>query len=163
GGVAMLAVVCPGCGRQVQVPEGAARPTRCPACSGALPPPATPGAGTAWWLGGDAAPAPVPTLARTETSPGPAPAPGGTTAGSFPFLGAPQAPDEIGRLGGYRVLRALGQGGMGVVFEAEDVTLKRRVALKVMKPEAAAHPDGRARFLREARTAAALSHDHIIP
>src|SRR5262249_57393115 len=109
---------------------------------------------------GDAArPPPLP---RGDPAPSPAPPPlappPGTTVRSFPFLGPPQSPDELGRLGGYRVLRALGQGGMGVVFEAEDVTLKRKVALKVMKPEAAAHPDGRARFLREARTAAALSH-----
>jgi serine/threonine protein kinase len=61
------------------------------------------------------------------------------------------------------VLRLIGEGGMGVVFEAEDSRLKRKVALKVMRPEAAGHPQGRARFLREAEAVAALSHDHIIP
>src|SRR5262249_44115583 len=50
--------------------------------------------------------------------------------GPFPFLRPPLEPDEIGRLGNYRVLRLLGQGGMGIVFEAEDITLRRRVALK---------------------------------
>ncbi len=54
------------------------------------------------------------------------------------FLAPPRAPDEIGRLGGYRVLRVLGAGGMGVVFEAEDTQLNRRVALKAMKPRLAA-------------------------
>jgi formylglycine-generating enzyme required for sulfatase activity len=79
-----------------------------------------------------------------------------------PYLSPPELPDELGRLGGFRVLRLLGQGGMGAVFEAEDVGLQRRVALKVMLPQAAAHPQGRTRFLREARAAAALSHDHIV-
>jgi serine/threonine protein kinase len=60
------------------------------------------------------------------------------------------------------MLRQLGEGGMGVVFEAEDARLKRKVALKVMRPEAAAHPQGRARILREAEAVAALSHDHIV-
>jgi WD40 repeat protein len=77
------------------------------------------------------------------------------------FLAAAEAPDELGRLGGYRVLQVLGTGGMGLVFRAEDVRLKRPVALKVMKPELAAKPDAHARFLREAQTAARVKHDHI--
>ncbi|MFO0821938.1 MAG: protein kinase [Gemmataceae bacterium] len=78
------------------------------------------------------------------------------------YLAPPQAHDEIGRLGGYRVLRLLGEGGMGSVFLAEDVTLQRAVALKVMKPEIAAKTNARERFLREARAAAKIKHDHII-
>ena len=70
--------------------------------------------------------------------------------------------DELGRLAGFRVLRPLGAGGMGLVFEAEDLALRRRIALKVMKPAFAAVPKHRQRFLREARAAAALRHDHII-
>ena len=81
---------------------------------------------------------------------------------NFAFLAAAQSPDEIGRLGGYRVLRVLGSGGMGVVFEAEDPRLKRHVALKVMKPDLAANPQSRHRFLREAQAMAALDHDHIV-
>ena len=79
------------------------------------------------------------------------------------FLSPPQAADEMGRLSGYRVLKLLGEGGMGLVFEAEDLRLERRVALKVMKPEIAAKEQHRARFVREARTAAKVEHDHICP
>lgn len=79
------------------------------------------------------------------------------------FLAPPQSPDEIGRLNGYRILRKLGEGGMGLVFEAEDIDLNRRVALKVMRPEVATHRASRARFLREAKAAAAVEHAHIVP
>jgi hypothetical protein len=78
------------------------------------------------------------------------------------FLAPSQAPDELGRLGPYRVLRVLGIGGMGVVFQAEDPRLRRSVALKVMKPSLAVSGTARQRFLREAQTTAALEHDHII-
>lgn len=53
---------------------------------------------------------------------------------SFPFLLPARQPDEIGRLGNYRVLRLLGKGGMAFVFLAEDVALYRPVALKVTGP-----------------------------
>src|SRR5207248_6897379 len=78
------------------------------------------------------------------------------------FLSPPQKSGELGRLGQYRILKQLGQGGMGVVFQAEDRQLRRLVALKVMRPDLAAQDQARARFLREARAAAALKHDHIV-
>ena len=80
-----------------------------------------------------------------------------------PFLNAPESTDEIGRLGNYRVLKLLGMGGMGIVFEAEDIQLRRGVALKLMKPTLAANPTSRQRFLREARAAAAVDNDHVVP
>src|SRR5262249_3995311 len=82
---------------------------------------------------------------------------------TYDFLSPPQQPGELGRLGCYRVLKVLGDGGMGVVVLAEDVQLQRQVALKVMRPEAARQPNARERFLREARTAAALEHENIVP
>jgi formylglycine-generating enzyme required for sulfatase activity/WD40 repeat protein/tRNA A-37 threonylcarbamoyl transferase component Bud32 len=79
------------------------------------------------------------------------------------FLSPAQGPDELGWLGNYRVLSLLGQGGMGLVFAAEDPVLKRRLALKVMKAEVAVKAQNRQRFLREAQAAAKVEHPHIVP
>ncbi len=73
-----------------------------------------------------------------------------------------QRADEIGRLGHYRILHVLGSGGMGVVFHAEDERLGRAVAVKTLKRNLAANPEFRRRFLREARAAAQLTHDHVV-
>ena len=63
--------------------------------------------------------------------------------------------------GPYRVLRMIGEGGMGRVFLAEDMRLGRYVALKSLAGQWLGSPDARRRLLKEARTAAALSHPHI--
>jgi serine/threonine-protein kinase len=65
--------------------------------------------------------------------------------------------------GRYLLDRELGRGGMGVVYLARDVGLDRLVAIKLLPPHLAAGPGVRSRFLREARTAARLSHPHIVP
>ncbi|HYT70919.1 MAG TPA: serine/threonine-protein kinase [Gemmatimonadales bacterium] len=63
----------------------------------------------------------------------------------------------------YTVEGEIGRGGMGVVFNARDERLKRRVAIKVLPPELGFREEIRLRFLREAETAARLSHPHIVP
>jgi hypothetical protein len=65
--------------------------------------------------------------------------------------------------GRYFLERELGRGGMGIVILARDVALDRLVAIKLLPPELAAIPERRERFLQEARTAAGLSHPHIVP
>jgi serine/threonine-protein kinase len=64
------------------------------------------------------------------------------------------------RLAQYKVLHQRGEGGMGVVYEAFDERLERKVALKLLKP-GVMDPTMRARFWREARTAAAISHPNV--
>jgi eukaryotic-like serine/threonine-protein kinase len=79
-------------------------------------------------------------------------------------MGVPQ-PDGglVGRtLGSYRILESLGSGGMGQVYLAEHTMLSRRVALKVLPPETASHPEKIARFEREAKAVASLSHPGIV-
>ena len=73
---------------------------------------------------------------------------------------AAEAPRQ---LGGFRVLREVGRGGMGVVYEAEDLVLGRRVALKVLRFGALCSPEAVERFEREAATVARLHHTNIVP
>jgi serine/threonine protein kinase len=96
----------------------------------------------------------------------------GQTESDGQTLSAPPAADpsaiegmnvEIREIGGYRVVRRIGMGGMGEVLEAEDPRLRRRVAIKLMRPGLAADPIARERFLREARAAAAVADDHVVP
>ena len=67
------------------------------------------------------------------------------------------------RLGEYRIVREIGRGGMGVVYEAEQASLDRRVALKVLYPAITRSEDAVQRFQREAQAAANLSHPAIVP
>jgi serine/threonine protein kinase/Tfp pilus assembly protein PilF len=75
---------------------------------------------------------------------------------------SPEAPLPA-QFGDYRIIREVGRGGMGVVFEAEQVSLGRSVALKILPPRIFQDPKRRDRFEREARSAAKLHHTNIVP
>src|SRR5207247_5811827 len=96
---------------------------------------------------------------RAEPRVGPSGYTGPVTLTADPLL-----PDLQRALAGRYVLeRRLGHGGMGVVYLARELRLDRRVAIKLLPPERALQPTARQRFLREARTAAQLSHPGIVP
>jgi uncharacterized protein (TIGR03067 family) len=79
------------------------------------------------------------------------------------FLSASERPGALGRLAHYEILEVVGRGGMGIVLKAFDEKLHRVVALKVMARDFATNAAARKRFLREAKAAAAVVHDHIVP
>ena len=72
-------------------------------------------------------------------------------------------PDSPQRLGDFRLLREVGRGGMGAVYEAEQISLGRRVAVKVLRFGAVSDPEAVDRFRREAETVARLHHTNIVP
>ncbi len=72
-------------------------------------------------------------------------------------------PEMLGRVGRYDVERLIGSGGMGVVFKAYDTELNRPVAVKLLAPYLAGSGSARNRFAREARAAAAVVDDHVVP
>jgi serine/threonine protein kinase len=71
-------------------------------------------------------------------------------------------PPELQNLSRFRVLRKLGAGGMGEVFLAEDTTLGRKVALKLLPPGVFSDPEIKRRFSQEARAVSALNHPQIV-
>src|SRR5262245_46601511 len=80
--------------------------------------------------------------------------------GSFDTIAEPSDPQRVGE---FRILRRVGHGGMGVVYEAVQESLGRHVALKLLPPAALAEPKRLERFRREAKNAARLHHSNIVP
>src|SRR5688572_28112367 len=77
-------------------------------------------------------------------------------------MGSTPVHEMIGKtVSHYRLVAKIGEGGMGVVYRAEDTRLSRSVAIKFLPPHRSADPDARRRFLQEARAASALNHPHI--
>src|SRR5437588_4630157 len=66
------------------------------------------------------------------------------------------------RLGRYAIRSKIGAGGMGEVYLAQDTKLDRKVALKILPADVAAHPDRMKRFVQEAKAASALNHPNMI-
>ncbi len=158
----MLTLQCPCCGKALEAISADAAASHCPYCNCTLSPPED---------APQQAPHSTPTnlfsmeLRETHTFEQPTLLAGGSPAAgppAFLFLAPPQQPGEMGWLAHYCVLKVLGHGGMGIVFEAEDTHLERLVALKVMNSEAAADPLSRRRFLREAKMMAAIHSEHIV-
>jgi len=78
------------------------------------------------------------------------------------FLQPAEDPDKLGKLGSFTIVRIVGRGGMGVVLHAYDPCLARDVAVKVIDPKLANNEVARQRFCREARAAAAVTHDNLV-
>jgi len=78
------------------------------------------------------------------------------------FLKPTSTANLIGRLGGFDIKRVVGRGGMGVVLHAFDPDLERDVAVKVLDPQLANDSTARMRFCREARAAAAVTHENLV-
>ncbi len=83
--------------------------------------------------------------------------------GLISFLQPTSNPGALGSFGDFTLIRMLGSGASSLVFESYDPQLKRRVVLKVMRPELARKEDHQKRFLREARAVAAITSDYCIP
>jgi serine/threonine protein kinase len=87
----------------------------------------------------------------------------GDATGQEGKVALPAAILTLRQLGDYRILREVGRGGMGVVYEAQQLSLGRHVAIKVLPPHALLDPRQLGRFQREARSAAKLHHTNIVP
>jgi hypothetical protein len=80
-----------------------------------------------------------------------------------PSADGDHGPLTLGPLGDFRIVRVIGRGGMGIVYEAQQLSLNRRVALKVLPFAAALDPKQLQRFKSEAQAAAQLHHSNIVP
>ncbi len=88
------------------------------------------------------------------------PAASGKTA--LPHASVPELPPELANHPKFRILKELGRGGMGVVYQAEHRIMEKTIALKVISRALLANPEALERFHREVRAAARLDHPHIV-
>src|SRR5262249_34876501 len=84
------------------------------------------------------------------------------TGDDLTFLAPSSEPGALGRLDHYEILEIVGRGGMGIVLRARDTKLERGVAIKVLARRLAVSALAGQRFVREARAAAAITHDNVI-
>ena len=117
-------------------------------------------AASALWPALSAAEAEVPLTALLPVPANVTPRPSGLM--KLGFLAPTDTPDRLGKLGQFDVIREVGRGGMGVVLHAYDPCLRRDVAVKVLDPLLAGNEIARQRFCREARAAAAVTHEHLV-
>jgi serine/threonine-protein kinase len=85
------------------------------------------------------------------------------SGGEASILQPSDHPNSLGRFGRYEILQLLGRGGMGIVMRGFDPALNRYSAVKVLAPELASSAAARRRFSREAKSAAAVVHPHVVP
>ena len=104
---------------------------------------------------------PPPTSQEPVTIVDPSVAPSGEHV-SLTFLDPSDEPGVLGTIGEFRVVEVVGKGGMGLVLKALDVCLQRHVAIKVLDPQFAKNEIARQRFCREARAAAAITHENVV-
>jgi WD40 repeat protein len=104
---------------------------------------------------------PPPTPMEPVTIVDPSVAPSGEHV-SLTFLDPSEEPGVLGTIGEFRVVEIVGKGGMGVVLKALDVCLQRHVAIKVLDPQFAQNDIAQQRFCREARAAAAITHENVV-
>ncbi|MCA9057835.1 MAG: protein kinase [Planctomycetaceae bacterium] len=88
---------------------------------------------------------------------------GSLTGMQLRFLEETDHPNSLGRFARYEIMEVLGRGGMGVVLRAYDPALNRSCAIKVLSPQLAGSANARRRFSREAKSAAAVVHPHVVP
>jgi eukaryotic-like serine/threonine-protein kinase len=103
-----------------------------------------------------------PTIDRLDPD-GLNPRPGGSPLGVRPVDRSATTTPSLPAIAGFRIIREIGRGGMGVVYEAEEEVLSRRVALKVLPVSVLDHHRQVERFDREAKAAARLHHTNIVP
>ncbi len=148
-GAAEATQVIPESSDATEATQAIPEPSRATEATQAIPEAGVVAEGTAEWT----SPASAEADAQTQTAAAPAGAEGTSPAAET---------DVPATLGGYRILKRLGQGAMGAVYLAKQLSLNRNVALKTIRPEVAKNPVAVARFTREAYAAAQLVHHNVV-